>query len=58
MRENDKLIAGIKKRIYELIQEYLKQRPQETVSYLKEIADTCMKSFLGDPNSLVREAGL
>jgi hypothetical protein len=58
VRENDKLIAGIKKRIYELIVEYLQWHPQWMTSYLKEISDTCMKSFLGDPNSLVREAGL
>ena len=58
VREADKLIAGIKKRIYELIVEYLQWRPQWMTSYLKEISETCMKSFLGDPNALVREAGL
>ena len=56
--ENDRLIAGIKKRIYELIIEYLERRPLQMTAYLPQVRETCMRSFLGDPNSLVKEAAL
>ena len=56
--ENDKLIAGIKKRIYELIMEYLETRPQQLVAYLDLIKETCMRSFIGDSNALVKESAL
>ena len=48
----------MKKRIYELIIDYMKLRRQEVSHYLKQVKDTCMSSFIGDPNSLVKEAAL
>ena len=48
----------MKKRLYELIIDYIKLRKQEVSHYLKQIKDTCMVSFVGDPNSLVKEASL
>jgi len=48
----------VKKRIYELIIDYMKLRRQEVSNYLKQIKDSCMLSFIGDPNSLVKEAAL
>lgn len=56
--ENDKLIVGIKKRIFDLIIEYMVQRPQQVATYLKQIKETCLRSFIGDPNSFVKEASL
>lgn len=58
VQENEKLIAGIKKRMYELIIEYSRERPQQLTAYLAQIKDTCMRTFLGDPNSLVKESAL
>ena len=56
--ENDKLIAGIKKRLYELIGEYMERRSDQVATYLPAIKDTCIRTFTGDPNSLVKEAAL
>lgn len=36
----------------------MKLRKQEVSHYLTEIKETCMISFFGDPNHLVKEAGL
>jgi hypothetical protein len=36
----------------------MKLRRQEVSHYLKEIKETCMITFFGDPNYLVKEAGL
>lgn len=55
---NERILSTIKKRIYELIIDYMKLRRQEVSHYLKQIKDTCMASFVGDPNSLVKEAAL
>jgi hypothetical protein len=51
-------LSTVKKRIYELIIDYMKLRKQEVSHYLQEIKETCMISFFGDPNYLVKEAGL
>ena len=36
----------------------MKLRRQEVSHYLQPIKETCMVSFVGDPNYLVKEAGL
>lgn len=51
-------MSTVKKRIYELIIEYIKVRKQEVSGYLDQIKQTCMVSFLGDQNSLVKEVSL
>jgi hypothetical protein len=56
--QNERILATVKKRIYELIIDYMKLRKQEVSHYLQEIKETCMISFFGDPNYLVKEAGL
>lgn len=56
--QNERILATVKKRIYELIIDYMKLRKQEVSHYLTEIKETCMISFFGDPNHLVKEAGL
>ena len=48
----------MKKRLYELIIDYMKLRKQEANHYLAKIKETCMVSFVGDPNSLVKEAAV
>ena len=48
----------MKKRIYELIIDYMKLRKQEVSHYVQQVKDTCMLSFISDPNSLVKEASL
>lgn len=56
--ENDKLVAGIKKRVFELIIEFIDAHEEQVVSYLAQVKETCMRSFLSDKNSLVKEAAL
>lgn len=51
-------MSTVKKRIYELVIEYIKHRKQEVSGYLEQIKATCMISFLSDPNSLVKEVSL
>ena len=48
----------MKKRIYELIIDYMKMQPEEVASYLEQIYESCLRSFIGDKNSLVREVSL
>ncbi|CDW71353.1 dna-dependent protein kinase catalytic subunit [Stylonychia lemnae] len=55
---NDKLISSVKKKVYELIIDYLKLRSQEATPYLKLLKDTCLRSFRSDHNSLVKESSL
>ena len=55
---NDRILATVKKRLYELIVDYMKLRKQEANHYLAKIKETCMVSFVGDPNSLVKEAAV
>ena len=57
-QQTDRILGTVKKRIYELIVDYIKLRKQEASHYLQPIKDTCMVSFVGDPNSLVKEASL
>ena len=57
-QKNDRLIASVKKKLYELILEFLKKRPREVSGYLQQIRDTCLLSFRSDPNSLVKESSL
>jgi len=56
--ENEKLIAGIKKRLYELIGEFMERRPTYVATYLPQLRETCIRTLTGDPNSLVKEASL
>ena len=56
--QNERILGTVKKRLYELIIDYIKLRKQEASHYLQQIKDTCMVSFVGDPNSLVKEASL
>ena len=55
---NERLLSTMKKRIYELIIDYMKLRKQEVSHYVQQVKDTCMLSFISDPNSLVKEASL
>jgi Glu-tRNA(Gln) amidotransferase subunit E-like FAD-binding protein len=55
---NDRILGTVKKRLYELIIDYMKLRKQEVSHYLGQIKETCMVSFVGDPNSLVKEAAV
>jgi len=48
----------MKKRIYELIVDYMQLRKQEVSHYVPQVKDTCMLSFISDPNSLVKESAL
>jgi Glu-tRNA(Gln) amidotransferase subunit E-like FAD-binding protein len=48
----------MKKRIYELIMDYMKARKQEVSHYVQQIKDVCMVSFITEPNSLVKEVAL
>lgn len=48
----------MKKKIYELLVEFMKLRSSETSPYLQLIKDTCLRSFKSDPNALVRESSL
>ena len=56
--ENDKLVTGIKKRIFELLIAFVEANPEQVVPYLAKIKDTCMRSFLSDKNALVRDEAL
>ena len=55
---NDKLLASVKKKLYELLVGFLKLRPREVSGYLQAIKDTCLLSFRSDQNSLVKESSL
>jgi hypothetical protein len=57
-QKNDKLLASVKKKLYELLVDFLKLRPREISGYLPQIKDTCLLSFRSDQNSLVKEASL
>ena len=48
----------MKKKLYELLVDFMKLRPRELSSYLPQIKDTCLLSFVSDQNSLVKEASL
>lgn len=48
----------MKKKLYELLVDFLKLRPREISGYLQQIKDTCLLSFRSDQNSLVKEASL
>ncbi len=48
----------MKKKLYELLVDFLKLRPREISGYLPSIKDTCLLSFRSDQNSLVKEASL
>jgi hypothetical protein len=52
------LLASVKKKLYELLVDFLKIRPREVSGYLPSIKDTCLLSFRSDQNSLVKEASL
>lgn len=54
----DKLLASVRKKLYELIIEFLKARPREVSGYIPQIRDTCLLSFRSDSNSLVKESAL
>ena len=54
----DKLLSSVKKKLYELLIDYLKLRPKEMSGYLQQIRDTCLHSFRSDTNSLVKESSL
>jgi DNA-dependent protein kinase catalytic subunit len=56
--ENDKLVAGVKKRLYELIVEFMQTRPNHVATYLPQIRETCVRTLSGDPSSLVKEASV
>lgn len=56
--ENDKLVTGIKKRIFELLIAFVDANPGQVVPYLSQVKDTCMRSFLSDRNALVRDEAL
>ena len=58
MAENDKLVAGVKKRLLEVIAEFMAARPAHVATYLQPIKETALRTFAGDPNSLVKEAAL
>jgi len=59
-------VASVKKRLYELLIEYVKMRPKEVSPYLQQIKvrllsdlkDVCLVSFRSDQNSLVKEVSL
>ena len=55
---NDKLLASVKKKLYELLVEFVKARPREVSQYLPQIKDTILLSFRSDQNSLVKESSL
>ncbi len=55
---NEKLLASVKKKLYELLGDFLKQRPKEVSGYLQPVRDTCLLSFRSDQNSLVKESSL
>lgn len=55
---NDKLLSSVKKKLYELLVDFLKLRPREVSGYLPAIRDTCLLSFRSDHNSLVKEASV
>lgn len=48
----------MKKKLYELLVDFMKLRPRELSSYLPQIKDTCLLSFVSDQNSLVKESSL
>jgi hypothetical protein len=48
----------VKKRLYELLIEYIKFKQHQASPYLAQIKDTCLLSFRSDSNSLVKEASL
>ena len=41
-----------------MIIDYMKLRRQEVSHYLEEIKETCLITFVGDPNYLVKEAAV
>lgn len=51
-------MASVKKKLYELLVDFLKLRPREMSGYLAQLKDTCLLSFRSDQNSLVKEASL
>ena len=51
-------MASVKKKLYELLVEFLKIRPREVSGYLQAIRDTCLLTFRSDQNSLVKESSL
>ena len=55
---NDSLLAGVKKRLLETVGEFMRERPSHVATYLPQINDTCIRTFGGDANSLVKEAAL
>ena len=55
---NDPLIAGIKKRLLDVITEFMRARPNQVATYLPAIKETCARTFTGDPTALVKEAAL
>jgi hypothetical protein len=57
-QQTERILGTVKKRLYELIVDYMKLRRQEISHYLQRVKDTCMVSFVGDQNSLVKEAAL
>jgi hypothetical protein len=52
------LISSVKKKLYELLVDFLKLRPREVSGYLQALRDTCLLSFRSDSNSLVKESSL
>lgn len=54
----DKLISSVKKKLYELLEDFLDKWPREVSGYLQPIRDICLLSFRSDTNSLVKESSL
>jgi hypothetical protein len=58
LTENDKLVAGIKKRIFELIVGFVEAHPEVILPYIEQLRTSCMRSLISDSNSLVKESAI
>lgn len=56
--QQEGIIGTVKKRLYELIVDYMKLRKSDVSHYLRQIKETCMVSFVGDANARVKEAAI